>query len=113
MTGDVYFSAAIQFVENIYTLLTGRYIKHLPSTLDETEIIPHFALPTTANAIKYMAKSPEKARIVLEAHTEFLKQLRIQRKDEIKKIMIQQKRTLEPLKEVVVSQKTHIKVKQI
>ena len=40
------------------------------------EIVPHFALPTTSNVIRSTAESPEKAKIILTAHNEFIKKLR-------------------------------------
>jgi hypothetical protein len=51
--------AAIKFVENIYTLLTKNPVHH-PDTPPKAEIVPHFQLPTTANAIRCLAESPEK-----------------------------------------------------
>jgi hypothetical protein len=51
--------AAIQFIENIYSLLTTKEVKH-PATPPQPGYVPHFALPTTCNAIRVMAESPEK-----------------------------------------------------
>ncbi|KAJ3322175.1 spermatogenesis-associated protein 4 [Boothiomyces sp. JEL0866] len=83
--------AAVHFIENIYTLLTNKPVKHL-SEPETPEVVPHFALPTTSNAIKIMSESPTKAKVVLEAHQEFLKELRKQRRQEIKDIMKQQQK---------------------
>ncbi|XJO77732.1 hypothetical protein BDV3_002274 [Batrachochytrium dendrobatidis] len=79
--------AAIRFVENLYMLLTKNSLPERSIIQDQEEIVPHFALPTSANAIRCMAESPDKARIVLEAHKEFIKQLRVQRGPEIQEII--------------------------
>ena len=46
------------------------------SSNDSDEIVPHFALPTTSHVIRHMAESPIKAKIVVEAHKQFVKELR-------------------------------------
>ncbi|KAJ3309262.1 spermatogenesis-associated protein 4 [Boothiomyces sp. JEL0838] len=99
--------AAVHFIENIYTLLTKKPVKHL-SEPETPEIVPHFALPTTSNAIKIMSESPAKAKVVLEAHQEFLKELRKQRRQEIKDIIKQQQK----VSKIVENRVQQIKVKQ-
>ncbi|KAJ3306691.1 spermatogenesis-associated protein 4 [Kappamyces sp. JEL0829] len=76
--------AAIRFVENVYTLLTNKPVPRLQSPPTQ-EIVPHFALPTTSNAIRSLAESPEKAVVVLEAHRKFLSHLRAQRTVAVRK----------------------------
>jgi hypothetical protein len=53
--------AAEKFVENVYSLLTKKQVLHA-DTPGKVELVPHFALPTTANAIRYMAESPKKVK---------------------------------------------------
>ena len=40
------------------------------------ELVPHFALPTTSHVIKRIAESPVKARVVVESHKDFIRELR-------------------------------------
>ncbi|KAI8918784.1 hypothetical protein BC831DRAFT_482403, partial [Entophlyctis helioformis] len=68
--------AAVRFVENVYMLLTNKSLPERSLAKTDDEIVPQFALPTTSNVIRSMAESPDKARIVLEAHNDFIKQLR-------------------------------------
>lgn len=78
--------AAVQFVENIYMLLTHKlYLLSLRRLVKsnrpkEQEYVPHFALPTTSMVIKQLSAvrelSPEKVRLVNQAHEEFIKQIR-------------------------------------
>lgn len=44
--------------------------------LDLEPVLPSFALPTTSHIIRQIAESPSKALIVVEAHKEFIKELR-------------------------------------
>ncbi len=80
-----------------------------PQTPPMPELVPHFALPTTANAIRYMAESPEKAKIVLGAHNEFLKELRKQRRIEMKDVRKGQMSNMTRMETEMVTQ---IQVKQ-
>ncbi|KAL2919461.1 hypothetical protein HK105_201107 [Polyrhizophydium stewartii] len=68
--------AAVRFVENIYMLVTSRSVPARAAAAAADEIVPHFALPTTANVIRSMAPTADKARVVLAAHNEFLAELR-------------------------------------
>ncbi|KAJ3043248.1 spermatogenesis-associated protein 4 [Rhizophlyctis rosea] len=70
--------AASLFVENLYTLLTGRRVQRPPAkesgSIDYDH--PHFALPTTSEIIRRVAKSPAKAQTIVEKHNDYIKHLR-------------------------------------
>lgn len=74
--------AAHLFIENIYMLLTDSMIPRSASLTNPLlsfapeELVPHFALPTTSHVIKRIAESPLKARMVVESHKDFIRELR-------------------------------------
>lgn len=78
--------AAILFIQNLYSLFTGREI--LGGALQQLEKhgaeIPHFAQPTTTTMIRCGA--PNKARLIADTHTDFLDNLRKKRSVEETKI---------------------------
>ncbi|KAJ3299553.1 spermatogenesis-associated protein 4 [Borealophlyctis nickersoniae] len=77
--------AALLFVENVYMLLTDRRVHRqaptdsLPLAAANPSSLPHFALPTTSNIIRCVAESPAKAQVIVDAHRDYIKQLRAHR----------------------------------
>ncbi|KAI8820115.1 uncharacterized protein EV422DRAFT_79612 [Fimicolochytrium jonesii] len=72
--------AAAMLLEELYSVLTKRRL-HGPRTKDAPKLaadhVPHFQLPTTANIIRSVDGSPEKAKVILEAHREYIKSMRV------------------------------------
>ncbi|KAI8910399.1 hypothetical protein EDD86DRAFT_205323 [Gorgonomyces haynaldii] len=70
---------AVGFVENIYMILTKRKLSRPPAYPQDQ--VPHFAIPTTSNAIKSMLdtgdESPKRAHMVMEAHQQFMKESKV------------------------------------
>ncbi|KAH6589755.1 hypothetical protein BASA50_009847 [Batrachochytrium salamandrivorans] len=69
-------NAAVRFVENVYMLLTNTILPENTVVYDDTEIVPHFALPTRSNTIRCMAQTIEKTKVMPDAHNGFIKQMR-------------------------------------
>ncbi|KAJ3156962.1 spermatogenesis-associated protein 4 [Geranomyces variabilis] len=71
--------AAARFVASVYALFTGRRVKVLARGDDDdegVERVPHFSLPTTGSILRSVDGGPEKARVIVDAHREYIRQLR-------------------------------------
>ncbi|KAJ3161728.1 hypothetical protein HDU86_006498 [Geranomyces michiganensis] len=70
--------AGPRFIASVYTLLTGKRVKTLdcPPSDNDVEVVPHFTLPTTGSILRTMNGGPEKAKVIIEAHREYIRQLR-------------------------------------
>ncbi|TPX44576.1 hypothetical protein SeMB42_g03547 [Synchytrium endobioticum] len=83
-------NAAVLFICNVYTLLTGKSLPEMSRSLSASvamvasgyEATPRYTLPTTSTIIKAVgAESRSKAEAVAVAHREYLKALRKATKD--------------------------------
>ncbi|KAJ3163319.1 spermatogenesis-associated protein 4 [Geranomyces variabilis] len=70
--------AGPRFIVSVYTLLTGKRIKSFegPPVDGDVELVPHFTLPTTGSILRTVNGGPEKAKMIIEAHREYIRQLR-------------------------------------
>lgn len=68
-------TAAILFVENCYTLLTGDPLIGERNNIPDS-VVPHFSLATTNSIIRSVADTTSKAELILKAHNEYIKSLR-------------------------------------
>jgi hypothetical protein len=76
-------TAAVLFIENLYTMLTGNSLypegttRPLPNSLASSEI-PHFCMATASSLIRSISDSDKNmAEHVLQAHQEYIKSLRL------------------------------------
>ncbi|KAJ3217690.1 spermatogenesis-associated protein 4 [Clydaea vesicula] len=103
-------NAAIYFIENTYTLLTGKTTQRPVEV--EGERIPHFSLLTTSSIIRNLSESTSKAELILTAHNDYLKLIRNETAKKDFKITSQKIKDLKKEKVEQVSVIKHILVKQ-
>ncbi|TPX54212.1 hypothetical protein PhCBS80983_g06013 [Powellomyces hirtus] len=71
--------AGVRFITNMYTLLTQKWIKPVRDETTDVSRVPHFALPTTGTLVRGVDGGSAKAQVIVDAHKEYIRQLRVQR----------------------------------